>query len=84
MKEIERAPAIPNFAQVLLLTRTAEPLGQRRYWPIYEAAVAADLPVGIHAFGYGGYADHLRRLAVATTSRRWSATRSASRRCSPA
>jgi predicted TIM-barrel fold metal-dependent hydrolase len=45
-----------NFAQVLLLTRTAEPLGQRRYWPIYQAAVAAGLPVGIHAFGYGGSA----------------------------
>ena len=46
----------PNFAQVLLLTRTAEPLGQRRYWPIYQAAVEANLPVGIHAFGYGGTA----------------------------
>jgi uncharacterized protein len=45
-----------NFAQVLLLTRTAEPLGQRRYWPIYQAAVEANLPVGIHAFGYGGTA----------------------------
>ena len=45
---------MPNFAQVLLLTRTAEPLGQRRYWPIYQAAVEANLPVGIHAFGYGG------------------------------
>ncbi len=46
----------PKFAQVLLLTRAAEPLGQRRYWPIYEAAEAANLPIGIHAFGYGGSA----------------------------
>ena len=51
---IEARAGDPNFAQVLLLTRTAEPLGQRRYWPIYEAAGAAGLPVGIHAFGYGG------------------------------
>ena len=44
----------PNFAQVLMLSRTAEPLGSRRYWPIYEAAAEAGLPVAVHAFGYGG------------------------------
>lgn len=54
--EIERRAGDPNFAQILLLSRTAEPLGQRRYWPIYEAAVAAGLPIGIHAFGYSGHA----------------------------
>jgi predicted TIM-barrel fold metal-dependent hydrolase len=43
-----------HFVQVLLLSRTAEPLGNRRYWPIYEAAVEAGLPVSVHAFGYGG------------------------------
>lgn len=52
--EIERWAGDANFAQVLLLSRTAEPLGQRRYWPIYEAAERACLPIGIHAFGYGG------------------------------
>ena len=40
--------------QVLLLSRNVEPLGQRRYWPIYEAAEEAGLPVGVHAFGFGG------------------------------
>jgi len=54
-REIEARAGDANFAQVLLLSRTAEPLGQRRYWPIYEAAAAAGLPVGIHAFGYGGW-----------------------------
>jgi predicted TIM-barrel fold metal-dependent hydrolase len=54
-REIELRAADPDFRQVLLLSRTAEPLGQRRYWPIYEAAQAADLAVGIHAFGYGGW-----------------------------
>ena len=53
---IEQRAGDANFAQVLLLTRTAEPLGQRRYWPIYQAAVEANLPIGIHAFGYGGSA----------------------------
>ncbi len=43
-----------DFVQVLLLSRTAEPLGNRRYWPIYQAAAEAGLPVAVHAFGYGG------------------------------
>jgi len=55
-KMIEARAGDEHFAQVLLLTRTAEPLGQRRYWPIYQAAEAVGLPVGIHAFGYGGNA----------------------------
>ncbi len=55
MREIELRAGDANFAQVLLLSRSAEPLGHRRYWPIYEAAVAAGLPVGVHAFGYGGW-----------------------------
>jgi hypothetical protein len=54
-KMIEARAGDANFAQVMLLTRTAEPLGQRRYWPIYQAAVEANLPIGIHAFGYGGF-----------------------------
>jgi predicted TIM-barrel fold metal-dependent hydrolase len=45
-----------TFAQVLLLSRTAEGLGKRRYWPIYEAAEETGRPVGIHVFGYSGYA----------------------------
>jgi predicted TIM-barrel fold metal-dependent hydrolase len=53
--EVEHWAGHPAFAQVLLLSRTAEPLGQRRYWPIYEAAARHNLPVGVHAFGYGGY-----------------------------
>ncbi len=52
--EIDRRAGDSNFAQILLLSRTAEPLGQRRYWPIYEAAARANLPIGVHAFGYGG------------------------------
>ena len=52
--EIRRWAGHPDFAQVLMLSRTAEPLGNRRYWPIYEAAVEAGLPVAVHAFGYGG------------------------------
>jgi uncharacterized protein len=52
VEEIDRAAAHPGFVQVLLLVRTDEPLGRRRYWPIYEAAERHGLPVGIH-FGGG-------------------------------
>jgi predicted TIM-barrel fold metal-dependent hydrolase len=54
VKEIEARAGDPNFAQVLLLSRSSEPFGQKRYWPVFEAAAAAGFPVGIHAFGYGG------------------------------
>jgi uncharacterized protein len=53
-KEIRKRAQDPNYVQVLLLSRNVEPLGQRRYWPIYEAAEEACLPVGVHAFGFGG------------------------------
>ena len=56
VREIERCAATPDFIQVLALSRTAEPAGQRRYWPIYEAAEAAGLPIGFHVFGYSGVA----------------------------
>ena len=52
--EIRKRAGDSNFVQVLLLSRNVEPLGQRRYWPIYEAAEEAGLPVGVHAFGFGG------------------------------
>jgi len=52
--EIRRYADNPAFVQVLLLSRTAEPLGSRKYWPIYEAAAEVGMPVGVHAFGYGG------------------------------
>lgn len=54
--EIERCAPDPDFAQVFMLTRTTEPLGKRRYWPIYQAAAAHGLPVAIHVFGFGGHA----------------------------
>ncbi len=53
--EIDRCARDPRFVQVLLLVRTLEPLGHRRYWPIYEAAARHDLPIGIH---FGGQAGH--------------------------
>ena len=54
--EIHKRANERDFVQVLLLSRTGEALGRRRYWPIYEAAVEHGLPVGIHVFGYSGRA----------------------------
>jgi predicted TIM-barrel fold metal-dependent hydrolase len=54
--EIERLAASPGFVQVLLMARSQSPLGKRAYWPIYDAAVAAGLPVAIHPGVAGGNA----------------------------
>lgn len=47
--ELERAAADRRFVQVLALAMNEAPLGQRRYWPIWEAAVRHGLALGIHA-----------------------------------
>jgi predicted TIM-barrel fold metal-dependent hydrolase len=54
-REIDLRGDDPNFAQILILTRTSEPIGKRRYWPIFEAACRHDLPIGLHVFGYSGH-----------------------------
>ena len=32
-----------------------EPMGRRRYWPIYEACERNGLPMGVHNGGWGGH-----------------------------
>src|SRR4030081_3469858 len=51
--EIRKRAGDKNFVQVLLLSRNVEPIGQRRYWPIYEAAEEAGRPLGLDAFRLG-------------------------------
>ena len=53
-QEIDRVGDHPGFVQVLLVVRTREPLGHRKYWPMYEAACRHDLPIAIHFGGSGG------------------------------
>ena len=50
-REIERLGEHPGFVQVMLPARSQAPYGNRRYHPIYDAAVRHQLVVGIH---YGG------------------------------
>jgi uncharacterized protein len=54
VREIEKRASDDRFAQIILSTRAAEPLGNRKYWPIYQAAEAAGKPVGLHPAGYSG------------------------------
>ena len=56
VKEIEHSAATGQFAQINMAPRASEPLGRRKYWPIYEAAQAVGLPIGLHTGGYGGHA----------------------------
>ena len=53
--EIERCAGNSAFAQVSVAQRTLEPLGRRRYWPIYRAAVERGLAIGIHSGGHAGH-----------------------------
>ncbi|MGI8550171.1 MAG: amidohydrolase family protein [Dehalococcoidia bacterium] len=53
--EIERMGAYRGFVQLMLVVRTSEPLGRRKYWKMYEAAQAHDLPIGVHFGGQGGF-----------------------------
>lgn len=55
-EEIHRVGDHPHMVQVLFVTRTREPMGSRRYWPIYEAALEHDLPIAIHFGSTGGNA----------------------------
>jgi predicted TIM-barrel fold metal-dependent hydrolase len=52
--EIHKRAANKSFCQVFMLSRTNEALGRKKYWPIYEAAVQHNLPIGIHVFGFSG------------------------------
>lgn len=52
--EIDRVGHLPGFVQVLLPVRSEAPYGNRRYYPVYEAARRHDLAIGIHFGGNPG------------------------------
>jgi len=54
---IEKNAGDRRFIQVALCPRAFEPLGRQRYWPIFDAAAEAGLPIGLHVGGFSGYAD---------------------------
>jgi predicted TIM-barrel fold metal-dependent hydrolase len=46
--EIRRWAGHPKIVQVLMTSSTRIPLGQKFYWPIYEAAAECGFPVAVH------------------------------------
>ncbi|PXW25780.1 UNVERIFIED_CONTAM: putative TIM-barrel fold metal-dependent hydrolase [Williamsia faeni] len=54
VKEIERVGSDPGVIAILGLSKTLEPLGSRRYWPVFEAAIEAGLPFQFHLSTGGG------------------------------
>jgi uncharacterized protein len=53
--EIRRCARSEDFASVFMTPRMIEPMGRKRYWPIYAAAQDAGLPIGLHTGGYNGH-----------------------------
>src|SRR5699024_3063596 len=51
--EIDRLGSHPKVAQVLMTFGSRELYGQRRFYPIYEAAERNNLPIAIHLGGEG-------------------------------
>ncbi len=54
--EIELRAKDKSFVQIMMPPHSIEPLGRRKYWPIYEAAQAHNLPIALHVSGVNGYA----------------------------
>ena len=53
--EIERHAGNSGFVQVQVGSSTIEPVGRKRYWPIFAAAECAGLPIGMHVGGSSGH-----------------------------
>jgi predicted TIM-barrel fold metal-dependent hydrolase len=49
VEELERCAQDRRFVQVMTLAMGEHPLGNRQFWPIYQAAETHGLPIGIHA-----------------------------------
>jgi uncharacterized protein len=50
---IEHYATNRDFVHIAIPTRTMEPFGRRRYWPIFEAAAHWNLPICMHAPAVG-------------------------------
>jgi uncharacterized protein len=53
-REIERRAGNPRFVSVLITVASREPLGDAKYWPLFEAAEACGRPVSVHVAGWSG------------------------------
>ena len=81
--EIERCAGTPGYGHILLMSRTTEPLGARRYAPILDAAASAAFRWRCTRSASPAILPR-RPAGRRSISRTWSATRRGSRRISPA
>ena len=51
VREIYKRAGDWRFAQIQLGSKTTEPVGRRRYWPIFDAAQETGLSIGLHIGG---------------------------------
>jgi len=56
VRDIERRACDWRFCQVQVGGKTTEPIGRRRYWPIFEAVLKHGLSIGMHSGGTQAYA----------------------------
>jgi uncharacterized protein len=54
VEEIAQRADDRRFVQILLPSKTNEPMGRKRYWPVFAAAQSAGLPIGVHVNSVGG------------------------------
>ena len=54
VSEIERRATDRSFSQIIISPRSSDPLGHRRYWPIFEAAQRCNRPIALHVQGFSG------------------------------
>ena len=54
VEEIARRANDRRFIQILIPSKTNEPLGRKRYWPMFAASQAAGLPFAVHVNSVGG------------------------------
>jgi uncharacterized protein len=53
VKEIEHRAEQSHWVHVQLPFRTQKPIGNRKYWPLFEAVTHYDLPIGFHPGSIG-------------------------------
>jgi len=70
-KEIRRIGHHDRFREVILTSASEAPLGQVRYWPIYEAACQVGLPVAVHPGAEGIGISHRAYNGAASSYFEW-------------
>lgn len=55
VNEIEHWSGNPAFVQAYFRVRTSQPIGRKKYWPIFEAAAHHNITIGMHLGGLSAF-----------------------------